>query len=165
LKAFNFPIISQRSLKTMHFSLFLAPLFIASTFAAAFPEPQDPAVHPRPPTCPGTPFTTVAPSTVTTVITTTTVVLVPTTATIPHSCYTQVIPVPQSNNAFCGTLTSCGIHPDCVILETVTQPCKDTCCPVTPTVTTLGGCATCQTGCLTQTTYVPQTKSCNNGGY
>jgi hypothetical protein len=40
-------------------------------------------------------------------------------------CYTQLIPVPQSNNAFCGTFTDhCGPTPDCVILSTFTQPCR-----------------------------------------
>lgn len=55
----------------------------------------------------------------------------------------------------CPTST-CGPIPECIILETTTLlvPPSDPCCPTTPTITTPGPCATCQTGCAIDLTTV-----------
>lgn len=55
--------------------------------------------------------------------------------------------------AGCSSLSTCGVHPDCILAstETVTVPPSDVCCPTTPTVAVQGPCPTCQKGCLTNT--------------
>ncbi|KFX87123.1 hypothetical protein V490_08522 [Pseudogymnoascus sp. VKM F-3557] len=52
----------------------------------------------------------------------------------PHSCYTAT---EVASIAYCPLFNSatCGVHPDCVVLRPTTIPCKDACCPSTPTVT------------------------------
>jgi len=133
-----------------HFQSLALALLSFSAFTLAIPGGDH--GHPTP-TCGPSYFTSIYP--VTSVYTTSVVATTTQVATIPHSCFTYVIPVPQSDNSFCGSWTStCGPTPDCITLSTFTAPCKDPCCPTTATTTTLGGCRICQTGCGTSTTTV-----------
>lgn len=92
-------------------------------------------------TCPGTRLSCVPPpyttsfvtsgtatitTTITTVITTVykTPVTLSATVTTPGSCFTYLIPTPQSNNDFCGPWTSkCGPTRRCTVTSTVTGMC------------------------------------------
>lgn len=87
-------------------------------------------------TCPGTPLscqptqfatsyvtsgTVLIKTTVTTVLTSVydRTVTLPTTVPIAHSCFTYLIPTPQSNNEFCGPFTSqCGPTNKCTVTST-----------------------------------------------
>ena len=89
-------------------------------------------------TCPGTPlscqpsqFATIYATSGTVLITTTVTtvltsvydrtVTLPTTVPIAHSCFTYLIPTPQSNNNFCGPFTSkCGPTKKCTVTSTTT---------------------------------------------
>ena len=60
--------------------------------------------------------------------------------------------------------TTCGPHPDCVILEKreITVPCKNPKCPHTPTITVRepSPCPSCQTGCGTEIMIITTTTGC-----
>jgi len=142
----------------MKFSLASAILGLAVLASAAVSRPVPPSCRP---TLFTTTFVTEQPTVITTQYTTYLPVTKKSTVTIPHSCFSYTSIIPQSDNSFCGTATlTCPPTPDCAILSTFTAPCKDACCPVTPTVTTLGACVTCQTGCKTFWTTVTQTAGC-----
>ena len=118
-------------------SLQYSNLYISSTLTLASPSPakvKDFPLEIRAKTCAGTPLTcgptpfatsyvTSGKVVITTVITTTYVnpVTLPTTVMVPKSCHTFLLPVPQSDNDFCGPFTSkCGPAPACIVETTVT---------------------------------------------
>ena len=88
-------------------------------------------------------------------------VTIPITSYFPYSCFTYYVATAQSNNAFCGTLSRCPPRPDCIVRSTFSAPCKDPCCPFTSTFVSLGGCATCQTGCATDVVTVTRSTDCS----
>ncbi|PQE03785.1 hypothetical protein CJF30_00006487 [Rutstroemia sp. NJR-2017a BBW] len=105
-------------------------------------------------------LSTCAPS----LVTTTYVSTITTVQSVPHSCYTRTVTAVQSSFPCSGTKSfdpkTCGPVPLCLILSTTTVsvPPSDACCgKTTPTVTIPGACASCQTGCATQTETVTVT--------
>lgn len=132
-----------------HFSLFrndyqtqtwsTSPLTLSRFLTTAITtSPPAPTFRPPPSTCPGTPlscqpspFTTIfvtsgkalITKTITTVETQNfaSTVTLPTVVSLPHSCFTYLIPTPQSNNAFCGPFTlNCGPSKQCTVTSTTT---------------------------------------------
>ncbi|TVY34092.1 hypothetical protein LOCC1_G007858 [Lachnellula occidentalis] len=80
-------------------------------------------------------------------------------------CYTATTTLPFTGQMNCPEQPICGPNAECILKQeiTVSVPCQNDKCPVTPTVTVTasGTCPTCQTGCATDFVTTTATTGCS----